>query len=119
MSTALEILKGFNNSTLQAMTDDQLQTAINLAFLEIHKPTYKTLANPAAANLAAHNILMEANAGSGGRQVSRKKVGPREEEYFSGGSTGGEDFNRTIFGVRFMRYRDQVTVGFASSAHCS
>lgn len=129
--TALDYLNSFVNVTLQALTPEQKQAAINIAFLEIDRCAYGATAEIAAANLAAHNLLMEAaanSAGSGGGvvgELKRRKIGKREEEYFSssaGSSSSGavaDEYDRTIYGVRFKGYRDARRIGILTSDNCN
>ena len=126
MATALSYLKAFNNATLQALSDDSLSAALDIAFLEIHQITYGTTANIAAANLAAHNILIEtstAASSSGGAlagAVVEKQLGDARIKYASssggsGSSESADPLDRTIYGQRFKEYRKKVSMGTVST----
>lgn len=132
MPTALQYLRTFNNATIQGLSDEALQIAIDAAFLEIHRATFGGTADIAAANLAAHNLLIEvgssgATSGGAGGQLAgpvlEKQLGDMRIKYGSpggsSGSGGGEQvdpLNATIYGQRFRQYRDNVAVGFTTSA---
>jgi hypothetical protein len=128
MATALSLLSGFNNATIQALTSDQLQAAIDLVRPEVAKAPYGSLYEPQVADLAAHDLLMEAAAaassGAASGQVQtlkRKKVGPREEEYGSSSSSSSsdgrseEDLGRSFYGQRFLRRKSSTIVGIITS----
>ncbi|PIQ26195.1 hypothetical protein COW36_06810 [bacterium (Candidatus Blackallbacteria) CG17_big_fil_post_rev_8_21_14_2_50_48_46] len=127
MPTALSYIKSFNNATLQAMSDSALQAAIDIAMLDIHSATYGTTADIAAANLAAHNILIETStsaASSGGAlagAVLEKELDGARIKYAapSGGSSGSsgssDPLEGTIYGKRFKQYRDNVSIGTFST----
>ena len=92
MASALSILQGFNNAYLQSLTDDQRRNALALAWLEVDREAYGNNANAAAANLAAHELLMEnaaSSVSSGGMalQLQERKVGPRTEKFTTATST--------------------------------
>lgn len=127
MSTALTLLQGFNNDYLQTLTTDQLNAALDMAWLEIEPSVYGTTANAAAANLAAHELLMEniaSSAASGGQSgqalpLVERRLGKRTEKYGSGGSSSGSSgsdsddpgLEQTIYGQRFKRMRKAVSIG--------
>jgi len=115
MSAALDILNGFNNATLAAMSDTAKNTAITQAFLDIDKTTYGSMANYAAADLAAHNLLQEAGATNGSQtgQIKRKRIGKREEEYAT--TPTADPLNGTFYGARFLKRQSQVAVGITNS----
>ncbi len=126
MSTALTLLQGFNNDYLQTLTTDQLNAALDMAWLEIESTVYGTTANAAAANLAAHELLMEniaSSAASGGQSgqalpLVERRLGKRTEKYGSGGSSSGSSgsdsdasLDQTVYGQRFKRLRKAVSIG--------
>lgn len=126
MASALSILQGFNNSYLQSLTDDQRNSALSKAWLEVDREAFGGTANAAAANLAAHDLIVEnlagsSSSGSSGQflQLSERKVGPRTEKFTtmdfsnSGSGRSDSDLSRTVYGQRFMRYRDGSVVGIS------
>jgi len=115
MPSAIDILNGFSNATLAAMSANVKSAAITQAFLDIDKTVYGSLANYAAADLAAHNLLQEAGSANGSQagQLKRKRIGKREEEYAT--SASADPMNGTFFGTRFLKRQSQVAVGLTNS----
>lgn len=127
MATALSILQGFNNTYLQTLDESALTEALNAAWEEIHVGTYGTIANRAAANLAAHDLLMEniANSSSSGAsgqalQVLEQEDGDVRVKYAASSAPASDPrsdvgLDQTFYGQRFKRLRSSVSFGMGST----
>jgi hypothetical protein len=131
MATPLQILKGFLNTKLAALTDEQRQTAIDAVKAEVAVDAYGELWAYQVADLAAHDILQELAAdaaessglSSGAVQTAKRiKLGKREVEYATASSSSSsaagrsdEDLGRSVYGQRYLRRRESTVVGFAVS----
>ena len=120
--TPLQILQGYNNTALQALTTEQLTAAIELATPEVARAAYGNLWAAQVADLAAHDLISEidmASPGSGGssQPVAEVAVGKRRVRYSTVTTTytldprSDEGLQRTIYGQRFIRRRAQCAVG--------
>lgn len=126
MATALSILQGYNNAILQALSESELQSALDLVEHEVSSYAYGNLTNQARASLAAHDLICEASTASAsdnGQTIAEKQVGKRRvrySSYYQQASSridprSDEGLDRTIYGQRFKRVRNQVSIGFFSS----
>lgn len=126
MASALSILQGFNNQTLQALSAPELQAALDLVESEVSSYAYGKTTNQARANLAAHDLICEAGTASSsdnGQTIAEKQVGKRRvrySSYYQQASSkvdprSDEGLDRTIYGQRFKRLRSQVSIGFFTS----
>jgi hypothetical protein len=124
--SALTIIQGFNNVTLQALSDSELSAALALAALEVAEGAYGAMADHAVANLAAHDLICEAgtaSASDNGQTIAEKQIGKmrvRYSSYYQQASSKAdprtdEGLDRTIYGQRFKRMRNQVAVGCVSA----
>ena len=130
MATALGYLQGFNNAVLQALTDDQRSAAIAMAASEVSREAYGDQYAMQLADLAAHDLLLEAAAasstGSGSGQSSqisemqdgdvRVKYATSTANSSSGAAAMSDDaLARTFYGQRFLRRRAATVIGFTTS----
>ncbi len=123
--TPLQILQGFNNAALQALTTEQLTAAIELATPEVAKAAYGVMWAAQVADLAAHDLVSEIDAsgassgggGGTGQPIAEVAVGKRRVRYSTVTTTytldprSDEGLQRTVYGQRFIRRRAQCAVG--------
>lgn len=124
--SALTIIQGFNNATLQALSESELNAALALAAFEVSVGAYGNMADHAIACLAAHDLICEAGTASAfdnGQTIAEKQVGKRRvrySSYYQQASSridprSDEGLDRTIYGQRFKRMRSQVSIGCVSA----
>lgn len=124
--SALTILQGFNNATIAALSESELNAALALAAFEVAEAAYGDMTNHAIASLAAHDLICEAgtaSASDNGQTIAEKQVGKRRvrySSYYQQASSkvdprSDEGLDRTIYGQRFKRMRNQVAVGCVSA----
>lgn len=121
MTTPLLILQGYNNAGLQALTEQQLQTAIAMATPEVSRDAYGQMWAFQVADLAAHDLVSEISAESGGgsgagQPVAERATGKRRVKYATVSTSytldprSDEGLQTTIYGKRFVRRRSQVAI---------
>lgn len=118
MTTALQYLQSFNNAAISALTPEQQQMAVDIAYLEVESCIYGKYREIAAANLAAHNLLSQvgsSDASSGGQLLGivEQQVGDVRVKYGttsnSSNTTSSSGLGNTIYGQNFLRYQGMVS----------
>jgi len=126
MASPLTILQGYNNAALQALSEGELSGAVSMAQLEVDAPAYGPMWAYQVADLAAHDLLSEIQADSGGsagggQTISEVTVGKRRVKYGSSGAVyqvdprSDEGLQLTMYGRRFLRRRRQVSLSMLTT----
>ena len=117
MSIFLETMQALTTGdpVFAGLADEDFETWISLAVVEVNTTRWSSLYVQAVALLAAHKYSMgPGRAGMGGASVGGSVVARRARNWelrfqaTSGGDVGNESLMQTSYGLEFLRLRAQT-----------